>query len=169
MFNERLKSRYQLEPFTEKDHALLIDWVMDEEFNLLWGGPLYQFPLTTEQISNHVSRPEIHPFLFTVAGQVKGYVELCDKQQNQCRLCRVLIASESERGHGYGKIMIELAIDVAKTKLAAEEISLAVFEHNFRAISCYRALGFEIYQADQASRVFQGQPWTLLQMKKSCI
>ncbi|GAB6262142.1 GNAT family N-acetyltransferase [Photobacterium sp. CCB-ST2H9] len=166
MFTERLKSRYQLEPFTPQDYSLLIDWIADEEFNLLWGGPVYQFPLTVDQIEHHVSRPEIHPFLFHVAGQVKGYVELNQKHPKRCRLCRVLIVNESDRGKGYGRALVEAALEKARVEFGAEEVSLAVFEHNFSAVSCYRGAGFDIYQADQAIRVFEGQPWTLLQMRK---
>lgn len=36
MLIKRPGSRYQLKPFTAQDYSLLMDWVTDEEFNLLW-------------------------------------------------------------------------------------------------------------------------------------
>ncbi|WP_120511221.1 GNAT family N-acetyltransferase [Photobacterium salinisoli] len=166
MLIKRPGSRYQLSPFTAQDYSLLMDWVTDEEFNLLWGGPVYQFPLTIEQIEKHIARPEVHPYLFQVEGQTKGYIELYQSAPKHCRLCRVLVANESDRGKGYGRMLLDMAVEKAEFEFGAEVISLAVFEHNFRAVNCYRGMGFETYQADRATRVFNGEPWTLLQMKK---
>ncbi|NAW64569.1 GNAT family N-acetyltransferase [Photobacterium halotolerans] len=166
MLTKRPDSRHQLKPFTAQDYSLLMDWVTDEEFNLLWGGPVYQFPLTLHQIERHVSRPEVHPYLFQAAGQTKGYIELYQSSPKHCRLCRVLVANESDRGKGYGRMLLDMAVEKAESEFGAEVVSLSVFEHNFRAVNCYRGMGFEIYQADRATRVFNGEPWTLLQMKK---
>ncbi|MGF1761433.1 GNAT family N-acetyltransferase [Photobacterium sagamiensis] len=156
-----------LETFTAMDYDVLVNWIPNEEFNYLWGGPAYEYPLTEQQIITHVSRPEVTPFILKYEEKNIGYIELLKESQTTYRLCRVLIGDKSQRGKGHGKVLVELAIDYAKTVLNAKKINLAVFGHNQKAINCYQSLGFEVTGKDTASRSFGGQNWTSLYMEKA--
>ena len=53
------------------------------------------------------------------------------------------IGAEVERGKGYGKRALSLALNYAWNHLNLHRVSLTVFAHNARAIAAYRAVGFE--------------------------
>jgi RimJ/RimL family protein N-acetyltransferase len=54
----------------------------------------------------------------------------------------VRIGAEAERGKGYGKRALSLALTYAWNHLNLHRVSLTVFAHNARAIAAYRAVGF---------------------------
>jgi len=54
----------------------------------------------------------------------------------------VRIGYEVERGKGYGKRALMLALNFAWNHLNLHRVSLTVFAHNARAIAAYRAVGF---------------------------
>jgi len=54
----------------------------------------------------------------------------------------VRIGAEAERGKGYGKRALTLALNFAWNHLNLHRVSLTVFAHNTRAIAAYRAVGF---------------------------
>ena len=53
-----------------------------------------------------------------------------------------VIVSPEIRGKGYGKKMLELAIEYARTELHATKATLGVFANNPKAQACYESLGF---------------------------
>ncbi|EOG1965261.1 GNAT family N-acetyltransferase, partial [Vibrio cholerae] len=82
-----------LEEFQESDFDLLIKWIDSDELNYLWGGPVYVFPLTYEQIHSHCSKAEVFPYLLKVNGRHAGFVELYKVTDEQYRICRVFISN----------------------------------------------------------------------------
>lgn len=156
-----------LEHFCTNDYNLLINWIPSEEFNYLWSGPIYKYPLTEQQIIEHVERSEVTPLLLKDNDKSIGYIELLQESRTSYRLCRVLIGEKSQRGKGYGKVLVELAVGYANSILNAKTVNLAVFEHNQKAINCYQSLGFEETGREGGLRSFNGEYWTLLYMSKS--
>lgn len=155
----------RLIPFTHEDYPLLVSWIPNEEFNLLWGGPLYSWPITIDQVAAQQAREEVTSFLL-VDGEVEvGFIELIKEHDEHYRLCRILIATEDARGKGYGRQLVALAMDHAKNRLGAKRLSLGVFDKNERAIQCYSSLGFQIKSREEKSRQFNGQWWLLLRME----
>ncbi len=61
------------------------------------------------------------------------------------KICRVLIGVKNDRGKGYGKLLVQKMIEIAKSKLEATKLRLAVIEKNTSALNCYLSLGFSIY------------------------
>lgn len=56
----------------------------------------------------------------------------------------IRIGEEKNRGHGYGKEALTMALDYCWRHLNLNRIGLIVFRGNQRAISIYRAAGFRI-------------------------
>ena len=54
----------------------------------------------------------------------------------------VRIGAEAERGKGYGRRALSLAMDYAFRHMNLHRITLTVFAHNARAIASYKAAGF---------------------------
>ncbi|EOK5922591.1 GNAT family N-acetyltransferase [Vibrio parahaemolyticus] len=133
--------------------------------NYQWGGPNFEFPLDSVQISNHCSQAQVFPFIFVVAGQSAGYVELFKVSASHFRICRVFV-SDSFRGKGVSKLMLGQLVELAKEKYSASLLSLAVFERNIVARNCYESLGFTVTSHENGSRSFDGEVWGLLRMEK---
>ncbi|RTZ17268.1 GNAT family N-acetyltransferase [Vibrio aquaticus] len=154
-----------LRAFEEKDDDLLIGWIDSEQLNYLWGGPKFDFPLDTNQIRQHCSQPQVHPFVFDVEGKAAGYVELYKESDTHFRICRVFV-SNVFRGQGIAKTMLSQLIKLAKAEFKVRLLSLAVFEHNQVAKHCYESLGFVQTSREMGTRSFEGEIWALLLMEK---
>ncbi|MDD1780268.1 GNAT family N-acetyltransferase [Enterovibrio sp. ZSDZ35] len=155
-----------LVPFTGEDAPLLCGWIQSAEQNVLWGGPTFEFPLTELQVKAHLAKPEISAFLLVHEHKAVGYVELYKVSRHERRLCRVLVADNDNRGKGWGKQLVSLALGVARENSDVAIVSLAVFEQNHSAVHCYRSLGFECDESQTKTRVVEGNTWVLLRMIK---
>jgi RimJ/RimL family protein N-acetyltransferase len=155
----------ELRAFEKEDHDLLIGWIDSDKLNYQWGGPNFEFPLDSVQISKHCSQEQVFPFIFVVSGQSAGYVELFKVSDSHFRICRVFV-SDSFRGKGISKHMLGQLVDLAKEKYSASLLSLAVFERNIVARNCYESLGFTVTAHENGSRSFDGEVWGLLRMER---
>ncbi|HCZ9237957.1 TPA: GNAT family N-acetyltransferase, partial [Vibrio alginolyticus] len=108
----------ELRVFEKEDHDLLIGWIDSDKLNYQWGGPNFEFPLDSVQISKHCSQEQVFPFIFVVSGQNAGYVELFKVSDSHFRICRVFV-SDSFRGKSISKRMLGQLVDLAKEKYSA--------------------------------------------------
>ncbi len=155
----------ELKRFGEADYQTLISWIPDAEFNLLWGGPKYSWPLTHAQIKSNVSLEQVHAFMLIDSGnKAIGFIEVLQLSKDVCRLCRVLL-NPLARGKGAGKQLVSLALTYAEQQCVAKVVELAVYEHNLVARQCYSALGFRVVTSKPAAGP-DGQDWELLTMEK---
>ena len=155
----------KLRVFDKRDYDLLIGWIDSEKLNYQWSGPNFHFPLDSVQIHEHCSKAEVFPFIFSVSGQNAGYIELVKVSESHFRVCRVFI-SAIFRGQSISKLMLGQLIELARTKYNASLLSLAVFEQNKVAKSCYESLGFKVTSYEKGTRSFEGETWDLLLMEK---
>lgn len=157
-----------LEKFEAGDIQRLIDWVPDADFLLQWSGPKYIFPLDDEQLTTTLEMTRADPpshlmFKAMVNGVPVGHIELMsiDYIEKRAVLARVLIAPKPNRGRGWGKRMIQLALEMAFNDLLLENIDLGVFKFNKAAILCYQQIGFKKYKTIPNA---EDDQWTLLRM-----
>jgi RimJ/RimL family protein N-acetyltransferase len=73
--------------------------------------------------------------------------------------CGIRIGSDADRGQGYGRQAIALALDYAWKHLNLHRVYLSVFEGNRRAINAYRAAGFE-YEGKLRQAAYIDGAWT---------
>jgi RimJ/RimL family protein N-acetyltransferase len=55
----------------------------------------------------------------------------------------IRIGEEKNRGQGYGKEALSLAVDYCWNHLNLNRVQLVVFKHNHRAVGAYKAAGFK--------------------------
>jgi RimJ/RimL family protein N-acetyltransferase len=55
----------------------------------------------------------------------------------------IRIGAEKNRGQGYGKDALRIALDYCWKSLNLNRVQLIVFKHNERAVRAYRAIGFK--------------------------
>jgi RimJ/RimL family protein N-acetyltransferase len=71
----------------------------------------------------------------------------------------IRIGAPSDRGKGYGKDAIKLALNYAWAHLNLHRVHLRVFESNRHAISAYRAAGFQ-HEGKLRQAAFVNGEWT---------
>lgn len=133
-----------LEPFTDKDFAMLISWIESERDLIQFAGPIFKFPLTNEQLSEYLADKNRYPFKITYKKDdvIIGHCEAYRIDNETIRLSRILIGNKTYRGRGLGRLatykLINWCMDTFKPKI----IDLNVYDFNAVAIKCYESLGF---------------------------
>ena len=74
-----------------------------------------------------------------------------------------VIVDNTKRGYGYGKQLLRQAIEYAREKLGAKQITLGVFCENISAVECYKSVGFRII--GDGSYLIDGDEWKEFEME----
>ena len=144
-------------------------WLTNEETCMLWCAGRFSFPLTEEDLLRFYDSvtEERHTRLIaatTEGNQMIGFflIRQTDAPSGSAHLGFIVINPEY-RGHGYGKAMLQQALQEAAKK-GVSRLTLAVFARNLAARRCYTALGFveEDYQHDGFS--YRGEVWPRYRM-----
>ncbi len=163
----------RLQNFGGKDFNQLISAIPDARFLLQWAGPKYTYPLDFAQLNDTLAKTDGEQPSFKVFKATKvdgseaiGHIQLMDIDYNNssCILGRVLIFSEY-RGRGFGKKLVNCAVEYAFVILGLHEITLGVFDFNQSAIVTYKRIGFVEYQFNKGARQFQNENWNVIKMK----
>ncbi len=133
----------------EEDLGTLVSWAEDEKTMLQWCGPVFDYPLTVEQLKEYYSeteRPEPKRIIYKavdVNGNIAGICELgaIDRRNGIASLCRIFV-DKNFRGKGIAEMMIRKMINFAFSELNIKRIELNVYTYNTPAFKCYEKLGF---------------------------
>lgn len=141
----------RLRPYKPSDANSVLSWWkgVDEETFVKWSCGKFSYPLTFEQMDSyfhHWCLEEEYGWLMTALdenGNPVGHfiMRLVDFEKNSVRL-GFIVVDPNARGKGYGRKMIEKALQYAFGVLGMKFASLGVFENNPQAKACYEAAGF---------------------------
>lgn len=149
-----------LRPFKAEDAATILSWIKDEHAFRLWSADRYrQFPATSADMLAQYDSDVMFPMTACKEdGQIVGHILLRykNKDAKDVRL-GFIIVDDTLRGQGYGKKMIQEAIEYAKKHLNAARISLGVFLENQAAVQCYTAAGFKTVGTESYN--INGKEW----------
>jgi RimJ/RimL family protein N-acetyltransferase len=134
----------------KNDLPEILKWAEDERTLLQWCGPVFDFPLTIEQLDDYFSEsqnPEPGRLIFKAVeenGRLAGMCELgaVDRKNEICSLCRIFV-DKSFRGRGIAEFMISKVLDIGFYELNLSRIELNVYTYNTPAFKCYEKLGFQ--------------------------
>lgn len=155
-----------IEKFNEKDFNRLIKWSHNEEILMQFAGPIFTFPLTTEQLNEYIKDRSRLSFKVISDGNVIGHAEISpSEEKNTVKICRILIGEENERGKGYGKEIIKLLLKKSFNELNKGKAELNVFDWNIGAIKCYENIGFEINRSKSSISIVNGKEWIAINMR----
>jgi RimJ/RimL family protein N-acetyltransferase len=156
----------KLRPFDIDDAPIILSWIKNKTDFRKWSADRYSsYPPKPENMLVQYANDNIFPFTaIDDAGKVIGHIILRypDSSKTVIRLGFIIIDNQL-RGKGYGKQMLELAIQKAKQNYNAHKITLGVFDNNPSAIRCYESAGFTITGA--ASYQIDGEEWTGKEME----
>ena len=156
-----------LRPFDILEFNRLSSWVNSKELLVRFSGPGFEFPITKTTWERHLNDSSFLPyFVMDVnSDEAIGYAEINLVDDNDVKLCRLLIGDPDMRGLGLGKLLVRELIYEAIAKSNPKRILLNVYEHNTAAIKCYEATGFSINESVSRSSLIEGIEWKSHQME----
>ena len=161
-----LKDMIRLELFDEQDFDRLISWIDSEELLIQFAGPIFNFPLTRNQLELYISDQNRFPFkvIDSETDMVIGHSEVYDTENKGAKLCRILVGDKNLRGQGLGEKIVTRLVEFAFNKLCAKQIELNVYDWNISAIKCYEKVGFVIEPFKDQVTQFNNKKWTSINM-----
>ena len=134
--------------YKNEDANEIIKWIRNEKELIFWSADVYnKFPLDADDINNFYNlckeKNNFYPMTLEDNNKVIGHLILRNPGDDN-RIIRLgfVIVNPEIRGQGYGKKILNDAIEYAKNTLNAKEINLGVFEENQSAYYCYKSVGF---------------------------
>jgi RimJ/RimL family protein N-acetyltransferase len=149
-----------------EDLDMLKKWAKDEKTLIQWCGPVFDFPLTTEQLKAYFAESEKavpSRFIFkyvTEDGRITGMCELgnIDRRNEIGSVCRVFV-DDQFRGMGIAQEILKEVIGFGFNELGLERIDLNVYTYNTPAIKCYEGLGFTREGLKRKITKYNGEYW----------
>ena len=155
-----------LRPFTINDAPIILSWIKDKTAFRKWSADRYPtFPPKPEDMVAQYDSDVIFPYTaIDDNGKVVGHIMLRypDSSKTVIRLGFVIV-DDQLRDKGYGKQMLQQAIQKAQHEFGAKKITLGVFDNNPSAFHCYESVGFKVIGAD--SYTIDGEEWTGKEME----
>ena len=159
-----------LRTYREEDAKIILTWIKNEREFRLWSADRYEsYPITSKDINNNYSKikeqSNFYPLTMEDDGKVIGHLILRNPNKNT-EIIRMgfIIVDSSIRGKGYGKKLINSAIEYARNNLGAKEINLGVFVNNVAAFHCYQSVGFKITNIEKNVYQFYDEQWDCAEM-----
>ena len=153
-----------LRPFRSNDAQTILSWCKDRHAFRLWSADRYRdFPALPEEMMKQYEGLNMHPLTAIVGNDIVGHI-LLRYPTDDHTLIRFgfVIVDDTKRSRGYGKQMLQLAIDYAQKELGANRITLGVFCDNLAAFNSYQSVGFRIIGEDIYT--IDGEEWKGFEM-----
>ena len=147
------KEKMILRTYKKEDADLICGWIRSEEELYKWSADIFsKYPFLAEDLDEHYSeklkKGRFVPLVATdEKDTVLGHFIIRYPREDDDTTVRIgfVILDPKRRGQGYGRQMISLATEYAKTSLHAHRAELGVFANNPPAKRCYESAGFREY------------------------
>ena len=148
-----------LRTFYPDDAPTILSWCKDKHAFRLWSADRYKdFPAKPVEMLEQYEGDNMYPLTAVVDDVIVGHILLRfpSEDKSQIRFGFVIV-DDSKRGMGYGRRLLQLAIDYACNQMGVKTITLGVFADNPSALKCYQSAGFKITGED--SYMIDGEKW----------
>lgn len=136
----------RIRPFRESDSSYIGQWIEDERQHALWCANQLPFGFSGQEFTQDVRKGEEQgSSSFTAVredGEPVGYFYLNIRNEDSYGFMGKIIVDSRERGKGYGRQMMELAVRYAFELADLDRLELMVFEENAAARALYGKIGF---------------------------
>ncbi len=154
-----------LRPFVIEDAPIILGWCKDKHTFRLWSADRYKgYPATLEEMRYQYQGKDKFPLTMIEDRKIVGHILLRypTNDTDIIRFCFIIV-DDTLRNKGYGKKLLELAIDYTQERLHARKITLGVFCENRVALECYKSVGFRVSTND--SYIIDGEEWNGYEME----
>jgi RimJ/RimL family protein N-acetyltransferase len=135
-----------LDRLKDEDVQAIVTWYEDEEFSRNMDAVL-SIPKTEKDIKKMVELDSEKDFEFAIrkkeTKEIVGIVGIEGVLWNHRTAWVSLGVGGENRGSGYGKEALQLAMNLAFNEFNLYRLQLTVFEYNEKAIALYKKLGFK--------------------------
>lgn len=144
-----LNDNFRAEKLEKTDLSKLIGWAADEKTLIQWCGPVFNFPLTIEQLEKYFENTtgnEPSRIIFKSLNNENVMTGMCelgavDRKFKTASICRVFVDPKF-RGQGIADKLLCHVINYAFNELHLRRLELNVYSYNSAAIKSYERLGF---------------------------
>lgn len=153
------------------DFDIISKWITQPREHAMWCAGRTKFPIEREDFGRLLDDIALRcgdtPFLATAQDgtPVGFFCYSVDPQSNEGMLKFVMI-DPAQRGKGYGKEMLKLAVRYAFEFTGAEKVRLCVLSANEGAKHCYRGVGFNETGTDKNAFSYDEESWDRCHMVK---
>ena len=160
----------RLRPYKACDASTIVSWIKDVISVHNWCADRFEhYPITGEDLNNYYHSFAYADNFFQMTAldesQIVGHLlmRFIDEKHKILRFGFVIV-DDTKRGKGYGKKMLQLAIQFAFDIVKAEKITIGVFDNNESAYHCYKTVGFQDIGQVQSYCIL-GEEWTCKELE----
>ena len=160
----------QLRKYKNEDAKTIAKWIKNERELRLWSADRYEnYPITEFDIINNYKECQrsnnFYPLTLVDKNNIIGHLII----RNPCEDLLIfrlgfIIINPYYRKQGYGKKIINEAIEYAKKNYNAKNFNLGVFIDNENALNCYLNAGFKIIDIEKNVFKFYDEYWDCVEM-----
>lgn len=152
-----------------KDYEYLSKWIDDERTHAFWCANLLPYPMTQNSFHDFLEKNSIEwtgsAYVATENnGQVIGFFCYSVNTEDSNGFLTFIIVDKAKRGKGYGKEMLNLALQYAFQITGAKAVQLNVFNENTSAKQCYEKVGFVERNMDKNVFTYKDELWSRCNM-----
>ncbi len=152
-----------------KDCEYLSKWIDEERTHAYWCANRLPYPITQKSFHDFLEQISIEwtdcAYVATESnGQPVGFFCYSVNTEDNIGFLKFVIVDKAKRGNGYGKEMLNLALQYAFQITGATAVQLYVFEENTLAKHCYEKVGFVESNADKSTFAYKDESWTRTNM-----
>ncbi|MBR5089947.1 MAG: GNAT family N-acetyltransferase, partial [Ruminiclostridium sp.] len=140
------------------------NWITDRREHALWCADRFAFPIEKDNLSSVLNgfseKYKESPFVATDdTGKPVGFFCYSLNIETNEGLLTFVMVDPAERGKGYGKEMIRLALKYAFDITKAGAVQLIVFTANPAARKCYESVGFTERRMESTTFTYGDEEW----------
>lgn len=161
----------RIREYKKEDAEQILGWITNERAFRLWTADRYgTYPIVPDDINKNYDQSmetgNFYPLTLVDENEKTiGHLILRNPGDDKTELrLGFIIVDNTIRGKGYGKLLINSAIQYAKEKLNANKFNLGVFANNDAAYNCYKKCGFVEVDIEKDAYTFENEKWDCIEM-----
>ena len=146
------------------DFEIIKNWITEPREHAMWCAGRTKFPIEREDftrlLDDIAQRCGDVPFIAEdTDGKPVGFFCYSVNAESKYGMLKFVMVDPAQRGRGYGKKMLRLAVDQAFEMTGAEAVALCVLSANTGAKKCYESVGFTESQTDKNAFTYENEVW----------
>ena len=152
-----------------KDFEYIAKWIDNERTHAFWSANRFPYPITPESFHDFLQKISMertdNAYVATENnGQVVGFFCYSVNTEDNIGFLKFVIVDKEKRGNGYGKEMLNLAVQYAFQITGSTTVQLNVFNENIAAKQCYEKVGFVERNIDKDVFSYKDELWSRCNM-----
>ena len=155
----------RLRPYIHSlDFDIISKWITEPREHAMWCAGRTKFPIEREDLNKLLEDIAIRcgdaPFIAADNdGKPVGFFCYSVNTESNEGMLKFVMIDPEQRGKGYGKEMLKLAVRYAIEFTGADRVRLCVLSANTGARRCYESAGFTYCGTDEGAFTYEKELW----------